>query len=252
MKAYGIIPARFYSTRLEGKPLVDLVGKPMIQRVYERASLAASLSSLIVATDDERILKKVIEFGGEAILTSSLHQSGTDRIAEVVRKKDYKNSDIIVNIQGDQPVIEPRIIDKAVSMFEKSAALNMVTLAVPIKEGADSINPNIVKVVMDDEGFALYFSRSPIPYFRGQVNRPIYYKHIGLYAYRKEFLLKFAALPKGKLEMAESLEQLRALENGFRIKVALIDFDSVEVDTPEDLGKVKKFIEKGNLNVPIV
>lgn len=244
MKAHGIIPARFHSTRLKGKPLIDLAGKPMIQRVYERAKSASSLSSLVVATDDTRIFNTVREFGGEVILTSPNHQSGTDRIAEAVRTKGFQDSDIIVNIQGDEPTIEPNTIDAAVCIFEKDPSVNMGTLAFMVKNEEEIRSPDIVKVVMDKDGFALFFSRFPIPYFRGKDGSPLYYKHIGLYAYRKDFLLKFSELPKGRLEMAESLEQLRALENGYRIKVVVVEVDSVAVDTPEDVGKVIKILRE--------
>lgn len=242
MKAIGIIPARYHSTRLVGKPLADICGKPMIEHVYERASRSDSLASVTVATDDERILRKVEEFGGRVILTASHHKSGTDRIAEALSKLDVEDTDLVVNIQGDQPLLQPTTVDKVIRPLIDDPSLVMGTLSCRIRTQDEVRNPNVVKVVVDKDGFALYFSRFPIPYIRAQDITIYHYRHIGIYVYRKEFLLRFTQMPQSKLEKAEMLEQLRALENGYRIKVVDTCFDSVEVDTPEDLEKVKRII----------
>jgi len=252
MKAIGIIPARYHSTRFVGKPLADICGKPMIEHVYNRASRADSLTSVTVATDDERIFRKVEEFGGMAILTSPHHKSGTDRIAEALIKLDVKDTDLIVNIQGDQPLLEPATVDEIIRPFFDDPSLLMATLCCQIETEEEIRNPNVVKVVVDKDGFALYFSRSPIPYVREQDTAPSFYKHIGIYAYRKDFLLRFTQMPQSELEKAEMLEQLRALENGYRIKAVKTIFDSVEVDTQEDLEKVKRIIGMRYSDVPPV
>ncbi|MDY6856991.1 MAG: 3-deoxy-manno-octulosonate cytidylyltransferase [Thermodesulfobacteriota bacterium] len=244
MKALGIIPARYHSTRFIGKPLADICGKPMIEHVYERASKSQSLTSVTVATDDKRIARKVEEFGGNTILTSSHHKSGTDRIAEAVIKLDTDDTDLIVNIQGDQPLVEPAMIDEVTHPFINTPSLMMATLSCRIEDNEQLRNPNVVKIVIDKDGFALYFSRYPIPYVRVQGNSVSFYKHIGIYVYRKEFLLKFTKMPQSILEKAEMLEQLRALENGYKILVVKTDFDSVEVDTPQDLERVKSIIAR--------
>lgn len=245
MKAIGIIPARYHSTRFVGKPLADICGKPMIEHVYERALKSESLASLVVATDDERILRTVEGFGGKAILTSSHHQSGTDRIAEALSKIQVEDNDVIVNIQGDQPLLKPEMVDAVIRPLMTDLSLVMGTLCCRIKAEAELSNPNVVKVVVDKNGFALYFSRFPIPYVREQNTATYHYRHIGIYVYRKEFLLRFSRMPQSELEKAEILEQLRALENGYRIKLVETDMDSVEVDTPEDLEKVKKVMRGG-------
>ena len=242
MSVVGIIPARYQSTRLPGKPLADICGKPMIQHVYEKALQSGSLTSVTVATDDERIIRKVEEFGGNAVLTSSLHKSGTDRIAEALCKTDSEDIDLVVNIQGDQPLLNPAMVDEAIHPFFSDASLEMGTLSRRIDAQEEIKNPNVVKVVVNRAGFALYFSRSPIPYIRDQDYPVSFRKHIGTYVYRKDFLLKFTRMPQTNLEKAEMLEQLRALENGHRIKVVETRFDSVEVDTPEDLEKVRRII----------
>ena len=244
MRALGIIPARYHSTRFIGKPLADICGKPMIEHVYERASKSKSLRSVTVATDDKRIARKVEEFGGNTILTSSHHKSGTDRIAEAVIKLDTDDTDLIVNIQGDQPLVDPEMIDEAIRPFVNVPSLMMATLSCRLKNNNELRNPNIVKVVVDRDGFALYFSRSPIPYVRDQDDSVCFYKHIGIYVYRRDFLLKFTRMPQSILEKAEMLEQLRALENGYKVMVVKTDFDSIEVDTPEDLEKVKAIIDR--------
>lgn len=246
MKITGIIPARYYSTRFVGKPLADIYGKTMIEHVYERASRSDSLTSVTVATDDERILRNVKEFGGGAVLTSSHHKSGTDRIAEAVAKMDIDDTDLIVNVQGDQPLLEPAMVDEVIRPFIDDPSLEMGTVSCRIKAEEELRNPNVVKVVVDKDGFALYFSRYPIPYVREKETSVYFRKHIGTYVYRKDFLMRFTKMPQSDLEKAEMLEQLRALENGCRIKVIETDFESIEVDTPEDLENVKRIIREKN------
>jgi 3-deoxy-manno-octulosonate cytidylyltransferase (CMP-KDO synthetase) len=244
MKVYGIIPARYGSTRLPGKILVDIAGKPMIQHVYERARRSPSLDRLIVATDDDRTYRKVLEFGGEAVQTSPRHPSGTDRAAEAVQILGARESDLIVNIQGDQPLFEPGMVDEIVGPFRNAPELSMGALVYPIRTREELVNPSVVKVVVDRLGFALYFSRSPMPYVIASATPPRYFKHIGPYAYRAGFLLRFTRIEPGELERAESLEQLRALENGYRIRIVETRYDSREVDTPEDLEEVRGLISK--------
>jgi 3-deoxy-manno-octulosonate cytidylyltransferase (CMP-KDO synthetase) len=242
MKIYGIIPARFASTRLPGKILADIGGKPMIQHVYERARQSPSLDRLVVATDDERIHRKVLEFGGEAVITSPLHPSGTDRAAEAAKILGVLETDLIVNIQGDQPLFEPGMIDEIVEPFREVPDLMMGALVYPIRTPEEMSNPSVVKVVVDKKGFALYFSRSPMPYVIASGRTPRYFKHIGPYAYRMDFLIRFTQLERGELEQAESLEQLRALENGYKIKIVETKHDSQEVDTPQDLERIRKIV----------
>ena len=244
MKVFGIIPARYGSTRLPGKVLVDIAGKPMIQHVYERARQSPSLDRLIVATDDDRIYRKVVEFGGEAVQTSPRHPSGTDRAAEAAQLLGARESDLIVNIQGDQPLFEPGMVDEIVGPFRDDPELSMGALVYPIRTQEELVNPSVVKVVVDKLGFALYFSRSPMPYVIASAAIPRYFKHIGPYAYRAGFLLRFTRIEPGELERAESLEQLRALENGYRIRIVETLYDSREVDTPEDLEEVRRLISK--------
>lgn len=236
----GIIPARYGSTRLPGKPLRDICGEPMIQHVYKRAAEAEVFNRVLVATDDERIKKRVEDFGGEAVMTSPEHKTGTDRLAEAAQRIE---ADIIVNIQGDEPLISPAMIGELVHPLLADSNLVMSTLKKEIKNKAEVNNPDLVKVVTDKEGYALYFSRLPIPYLRNQETGSKFYKHIGLYAYRKEFLLEFAQLAATPLEEAESLEQLRALENGYRIKVVETEHAPIGVDTEEDLEKVRNLME---------
>ncbi len=242
MKVYGIVPARYGSTRLPAKVLADIAGKPMIQLVYERAQQSPSLDRLIVATDDDRIYDRVKGFGGEALKTSPAHLSGTDRVAEAAQMIGAKGSDLIVNIQSDQPLFEPGMIDEIVGPFRNDKNLQMGALVHPIRTSEELTNPSVVKVVFDKKGFALYFSRSPLPYVISSSSAGRYYKHIGPYAYRMGFLLKFTRMDRGDLERSESLEQLRALEHGYRIKVVETKFDSQEVDTLEDLEKVRGLI----------
>jgi len=236
----AIIPARYESTRLPGKPLALIDGKPMIQHVYERARRVALVDRVLVATDDARIAGAVRGFGGEVVMTRADHPSGTDRIAEVAADLD---ADVLVNVQGDLPFLQAQMVDATVALMRADSALPMATLKAAIRDEAEMNNPNIVKVVTDRDGFALYFSRSPLPYWRGPADGVadgvLGYRHIGLYAYRREFLLTFARLAPTPLERAESLEQLRALEWGFRIQVAETLTAGVEVDTPQDLERAR-------------
>jgi 3-deoxy-manno-octulosonate cytidylyltransferase (CMP-KDO synthetase) len=233
----GVIPARYASTRLPGKPLQDILGKPMIQHVYENAARSKTLSALVVATDDERIMQAVAGFGGKAVLTSRDHNTGTDRVAEVARGMA---ADIVVNIQGDEPFVRPGMIDEVVQPLLDDPSLPMCTSMHAITDPADYANPNVVKVVADLAGNALYFSRSLIPYPRRTEGHRAF-EHIGMYAYTREFLLAFAALPQTPLEKMESLEQLRVLEHGRRLRVVETrqDYVPLSVDTPEDLERAR-------------
>lgn len=237
MKILCVIPARYASTRLPGKPLKDVAGKPMICRVYDRASQAKTLSGVVVATDDERILRAVEDHGGRAMMTAKDHPTGTDRLAEVAEA--YPNVDLIINVQGDEPLIEPSLIDELGRAFDGDAELQMATVMTPMEDEAEQKNPNNVKVVTDKNGCALYFSRSLLPYPRNDAGTPVY-KHIGIYAYRRDFLLAYAKMAPTPLERTESLEQLRALENGYKIKCIRTNARFVGVDTPEDLAKVNE------------
>ena len=236
MNVVCIIPARYASTRLPGKPLLDIAGKPMIQHVVERVGRAHRPSRILVATDDARIFEAVQGFGGEARMTSSAHATGTDRLAEVAGA--LPDADLILNVQGDEPLIPPQAIDALADAFADRPDLQMATLMTPMEE-TEYDNPAAVKVVVSLDGHALYFSRSliPFPRYRGPEWRC--FKHIGVYAYRRDFLLHFASLPPSPLETAESLEQLRALEHGYRIRVIETPFRSIGVDTPEDLERVR-------------
>ncbi len=239
MKAIAIIPARYASSRFPGKPLVEIAGKTMIEHVYRRASLAQSLQGVWVATDDQRIFDAVRAFGGLVVMTRSDHPSGTDRIAEAASALE---ADVVVNVQGDEPLLDPAEIDAVVSPFADSADLLMSTARVRILDPRDVADPGVVKVVCDREGYALYFSRLPLPYYRsGDAGE--HYKHLGLYAYRKSFLQQYAALQPTPLEQAECLEQLRVLENGHRILVVTVEHDAVSVDTPEDLERVEALFQ---------
>lgn len=241
MNVICVIPARYASTRLPGKPLAEIAGKPMIQYVYDQAMQARLPSSVWVATDDQRVYDAVQAFGGHAVMTSCEHCTGTDRLAEVARRN---NADIIVNVQGDEPLIAPEVIDLAIEPFYQQPELVMTTLKTRLTE-EDFSNPAVVKVVTDKQGYALYFSRSLIPYPRNAGGDFAVYKHIGLYAYRKEFLLQYASMPQTPLEQAESLEQLRVLENGYRILVLETDYQCIGVDTPEDLERVREILGAG-------
>lgn len=241
MRAIGVIPARWGSTRFEGKVLAQLKGKPMIQHVWERCRQSRVLDEVIVACDDTKILKAVEGFGGKAVLTSKAHACGTDRIAEAVGPI---KADVIVNIQGDEPLIHPAIIDELAETLLKDPSIPMATVIKPIVSQEELANPNVVKVVVDSRLFALYFSRSAIPYTReaSDVGKTPCYKHLGIYAYRRDFLLSFKDMPKSRLEMAEQLEQLRVLEAGFKIKTIVTDMETVGVDTPADLARVEKLL----------
>lgn len=247
MVVIGMIPARYASTRLEGKALAEIAGKPMIQHVYQRAARARLLDEVLVATDDPRIARAVAGFGGRCEMTSAEHQSGTDRLAEVAQRTDC---DLIVNIQGDEPMIAPEAIDAALGPFLEAPGERFGTLATPITDPREHQEPSTVKVVVDPRGYALYFSRAPIPYFRdvdgglaptesGPGPTTPALKHIGLYVYTKETLLWYASLPPTPLERTERLEQLRALENGCPVRVVVTDYSPVGVDTPEDLARVR-------------
>lgn len=256
MSVVAIIPARYGSTRLPGKPLVNIGGKPMIQHVYESASKARELDRVLVATDDRRIEKAVKSFGGEVMMTAKRHRSGTDRLAEVAHKI---RADWLVNVQGDLPFVHADTIARAVRPMQRDRTIPMATVCTPIYEESEWRNPNVVKVLTDRAGFALYFSRSPIPFVRNGVIDPrgkktarakrhlFGYRHLGLYVYRRDFLLKFARLQPTELERIESLEQLRALQNGYRIYVAEVDERSIEVDTLADLKTAERYL-KSRLN----
>lgn len=248
MKVIGIIPSRYNSSRFKGKALADICGKPMIQHVYESSKKARLLDDLIVATDDKRIYNAVMKFGGKAVLTKK-HNSGTDRIAEAAKKI---KAGIIVNIQGDEPLISSRMIDSAIDFFKMDKSAAMGTIKKEIISADELYNPNVVKVVTDDNNSALYFSRRPIPFLRDSnekemtaIPKKTYYKHIGLYLYKRPFLLKFAKMKQTTLEKKERLEQLRALENGYKIKVYETKYDTIGIDTPEDLEMAKKMICRG-------
>ncbi|MBW4889603.1 3-deoxy-manno-octulosonate cytidylyltransferase [Mucilaginibacter sp. HMF5004] len=242
MKVLGIIPARYASTRFPGKPLVDIGGKSMIQRVYEQAKKCTALSDVFVATDDERIFNHVQQFGGKAVITSDTHQSGTDRCAEVAQKHPEYN--IIINIQGDEPFIDPEQIAKVISCFDETGT-QLATLIKKINTTEELYNLSSPKVIVNKLSEAIYFSRSAIPHVRGEepqrwLYHNTYYKHIGIYGYRADILQQVTQLPVSSLEKAESLEQLRWIENGYRIKVAETDLETSAIDTPEDLEKLIK------------
>ncbi|HLJ48495.1 MAG TPA: 3-deoxy-manno-octulosonate cytidylyltransferase [Bryobacteraceae bacterium] len=237
-KILGVIPARFASSRFPGKALVTIAGKSMLQHVYERASQARYLTKVVIATDDSRIYDAAREFGATVKMTRSDHVSGTDRAAEVA---SAETAELVVNIQGDEPLIDPAAIDAAIIAMIDDSEMPMGTLKKHIENPEEVTNPNVVKVVTNRLGNAIYFSRCPIPYVRD--GSTVHYKHIGLYIYRKDFLLKYSDLPLGPLEQAERLEQLRALENGYPIRVVETDYDSLGVDTPEDLERVSALFE---------
>ena len=245
--AIAVIPARYHSTRLPGKALAEIDGRPMIEHVCRRAALARSVSSVIVATDDERIADAVAGFGGEARLTSAAHRSGTDRLAEVAAALAC---DLVVNVQGDEPLIHPSMIDEAVAPFAADPGLMMSTLRRRIEDDAELADPHVTKVVVDRDGYALYFSRAPIPYARAGAPAAPAWRHVGLYVYRRECLLRLAALPPTALEQSEALEQLRALEHGIRIKALETRFDSIGVDTPADLERVRQIFAAGGGTSP--
>ena len=237
-----IIPSRYESSRFPGKPLADLCGKPMIQHVYERVLQAKCVSFAAVATDDERIFRAVQAFGGRAVMTAARHRSGTDRIAEAVESLGLADDAIVVNIQGDQPLFEPVQVDEVVGPLQEDPSVPMSTLIYRIVREEEITHPNAVKVVFNVRNDALYFSRATVPFVRDRGLRADYFKHHGIYAYRRSFLRTFTTLPEGVLERLEALEQLRALEHGHRIRVVITPHDSVEVDTPEELERVRRII----------
>ncbi|MDD4012607.1 MAG: 3-deoxy-manno-octulosonate cytidylyltransferase [Candidatus Omnitrophica bacterium] len=255
MRIIAVIPARWQSTRFKGKVLAELCGKPMIQHVWERAKKARSVDEVIVAVDKEKVQKVVESFGGRAVMTSPEQPSGTDRIAEVM--VDVA-ADVVINVQADEPLVHHMMLDELAEVFRYEKNIQMGTLIKRIHRPEDIMNPNVVKVVVDRKGYALYFSRSPIPYVRGKMTEAQadpeimgdisqrYFKHIGMYAYTKEFLFTFKNLPKSTLESEECLEQLRALEHGYRIKTVETRYETIGVDTPEDLERVKALMEQAS------
>lgn len=248
MSAIIVIPARYESSRFPGKPCALLKGKPLIQHVYENAKGARLSEDVLVATDSETIFETVLSFGGKAVITSGEHISGTDRIAELARAMEY---DIIVNVQGDEPLIRPQMIDDTINILSDGSA-DIGTLVKKIEEPGEILDPNVVKAAFSEDGFALYFSRAPIPYhrdewkdldkFKIQNSKFEIYKHIGIYSYRRDVLLRLTDMKPSRLEEIEKLEQLRALENGFRIKVKKTSFETIGVDSPEDLERVEKWL----------
>jgi 3-deoxy-manno-octulosonate cytidylyltransferase (CMP-KDO synthetase) len=244
LTSIAVIPARFASTRFPGKPLADIAGRPMIEHVYRRAATARGVDAVVVATDDQRIADAVQRFGGFVRMTRAGHQTGMDRIAEVA---GALHCEIVVNVQGDEPLVDPSSISTMLDALHDDASLEMATLRTPIRRHEDYASPHVVKVVVDDSDNALYFSRAPIPYRRdlppdggSHADAVRAYKHLGLYAYRRDCLLRLAALPQTPLERAESLEQLRALEHGHRIRAVETQHDSIGVDTPADLEHVRQ------------
>lgn len=269
MSVLVVIPARYGSTRFPGKPLAVLHGKPMIQHVYEQAAKAARADAVVIATDDARIADAVERFEGVAVMTNPAARSGTERVAEAARGRDAQ---VIINVQGDEPLIHAEMVDQLAEYLERHRAIPMASLMTTLRRDQDADNPNVVKVVVDRDGFALYFSRSPIPFVRSQatgyrlqatgqklqapssrheqslaacsLQPAAYFKHLGIYGYQRHFLLEFPHLEPTPLEQAEQLEQLRALEHGYRIKLLETAHDTVGVDTPEDLRRVETILEK--------
>ncbi len=247
MDVIGVIPARYSSTRFEGKVLADILGKPMLQHVWERAKQAMVLDDLVIACDDERVANAAKKFGAKVILTAKAHTCGTDRISEVVNPLDVR---VVINIQGDEPLVHPTMINSVARALLDDKSLAMATIIKETKDPKDIADPNVVKVVVDKNNFALYFSRAPIPFPapNSLVKSPLYYKHIGLYGYTKDFLFTYKNLPVSNLEKIECLEQLRVLEEGFRIKVVETKYETVGVDTPEDLETVKQHLLEEHYN----
>jgi 3-deoxy-manno-octulosonate cytidylyltransferase (CMP-KDO synthetase) len=246
MDVMGVIPARYSSTRFPGKVLADILGKPLIQHVWERAKESLLLEDLIIACDDERVANVAREFGAKVAMTAKDHASGTERIIEVINPIDVR---IVINIQGDEPLIHPVMIDTLGQTLLDDPSVSMSTLMKKIEDPKELNDPNVVKVIVDKNNFALYFSRTTIPYHakESQISTPSYYKHIGLYAYTKDFLFIYKNLPVSNIEKIERLEQLRVLEEGFRIKVIETKYDTIGVDTPQDLEKVKKYLKEQSL-----
>jgi len=246
MDVIGVIPARYSSTRFEGKVLIDILGKPMIQHVWERAKQALVLDDVLIACDEEIVAQACRKFGAKVVMTSKGHACGTDRISEVVNPLDVK---IIINIQGDEPLVQPSMIDSVARALLGDSKISMATIMKKIEDENELLDPNVVKVVVDKNNFALYFSRAAIPYraHNCEIATPVFFKHIGLYGYTKDFLFTYKNLPVSYLEKIERLEQLRVLEEGFRIKVIETKFDTVGVDTPADLERVKLYLKEKNL-----
>jgi len=253
MKIVAVIPARWHSTRLKGKILADINGKPMIQHVWERVKRAHEIDEVVIAADKDKVMKVVESFGGKAIYTSPEQPSGTDRLAEVAGTID---ADIFINVQGDEPLIHPLMVDSLAQVFEYEKDVQIATLIKRIHLKEEIVDPNVVKCVVDRKGFALYFSRSPIPYICGGVSDKfqdgpdlkdvsgMYFKHIGIYGYTRDFLFTYTNLPKSTLETDEKLEQLRVLEHGYKIKTVETRYDTVGVDTAEDLEKVREILAR--------
>jgi 3-deoxy-manno-octulosonate cytidylyltransferase (CMP-KDO synthetase) len=239
----AVIPARYSSSRFPGKPLTPIGGRPMIQHVVERVRSAERVSRVLVATDDARIQKAVKDFGGDAVMTRSDHRSGTDRVAEVAA---HAAAAIYVNVQGDEPLVDPGTIDALISAMVDEGSVQIATPCSAITTPGDIMDPNVVKVVRDFDGNALYFSRAPIPWVRdrGEVVAAQHWKHLGLYAYRRDALLDFPTLPPGELERLEQLEQLRWLENDYRLRVVETEYDAVSVDVPSDVERVEKLLRE--------
>jgi len=244
MKIVAFIPARLSSTRFPAKPLALIAGKPMIEHTYTCTRACPEVSDVFVATDDQEIVGRVRDFGGKAILTSDVHPSGTDRIAEAAATLGLNNDDLVVNVQGDQPFFSSALISDMLQPLLRDGAILMSTLKCPVSDPNEVADPNCVKVVTDNQGFALFFSRSPVPFIRDPQLHRTFYKHLGFYCYRMEFLITFSSLPVGTLESIEKLEQLRALENGYRIKVVETNLDSIEVDTPADIRRVEALMAR--------
>lgn len=248
MKTLGVIPARYGSTRFPGKMIVPLAGKPLIQHTYEKVTSSSTLDEVLIATDDKRIFETVKKFGGKVVLTSADFQSGTDRVAFVAKNKNY---DVVVNIQGDEPLLDPEIIDELVKLMKKDKSVVMATAVRKFKDSESLQDPNRVKVILDKELNALSFFRNSVPSnkldSKSVHSKTDFFEHIGIYAFRKDFLLLFSKLPPGKMEKLENLEQLRAIENGYKIKVVLTDYVSHPVDTKEDLKKVEKILANKKL-----
>jgi 3-deoxy-manno-octulosonate cytidylyltransferase (CMP-KDO synthetase) len=241
IKVVAVIPARYGSARLLGKPLVSIAGKPMIQHVFERTKKAQTVQRVVVATDDVRIVDAVHGFQGEAVMTRSDHRTGTERVAEVAA---HEEGDVFVNVQGDEPLIDPVAIDTAVGALLEEPPAQIATVATPVRHAGDIMDPNVVKTVLDFDGNALYFSRAPIPWLRDPQSKVSvkYWKHLGLYVFERAALLEYPTLPLGELERVEQLEQLRWLENGWKIRVAEVAHDAVSVDVPEDVARVEKLM----------
>jgi 3-deoxy-manno-octulosonate cytidylyltransferase (CMP-KDO synthetase) len=242
MKTIGVIPARLASVRFPAKVLAKIDGKPLIRHVWEKACLCKELDAVLIACDHQDVYQSARDFKAQVVMTDPHHASGSDRIAEAIKDLDV---DIAVNIQGDEPFIDPRTIDALAVLLKQDPKASMGTVIKAITNQEDAANPNVVKCVIDARGYALYFSRSPIPYYRNQApDQMKRYKHLGLYAYRKDFLMQYKDWPKGILESAEELEQLRVLEHGFKIKTTLTDYESIAVDTPQDLQKAQAWSDQ--------